>query len=141
MPSFWNQSLWYQTARTPPYHGAAYVLPSNWSFARAPLLSVLPSAQEFILSVMSAKAPCSAHDCTSVLPTSVTSGPEPPAIAVWNFCVACGQGTYWICTAVLGCFWWNSAVTPSRNLVCSGLPSPTCQTTTFAASAPLASSV
>src|SRR3954447_1461721 len=135
-----NQSLWYQTARTPPYQGAAYVLPASWSLARAPLLSVLPSAQEPSLPVMSANAPCSAHDCTSVLPTSVTSGPAPLAIAVWNFWVACGQGMYWTCTAVFGCFWRNSAVTPSRNFVCSGLPSPICQTTIFAGSAPLASS-
>src|SRR5262245_36731327 len=90
---------------------------------------------------MSAKASCSAHDCTSVLPTSVTSGPEPPAIAVWNFWVACGQGMYCTCTSVFGCFCRNSASTPSRNLVCSALPSPICQTTSFAGSAPLAEEV
>src|SRR3954447_11170395 len=57
MPSCLNQDLRYQMARTPPYHGTAYVLPFAWSLASAPLLRFWPSVQEATLPVMSAKAP------------------------------------------------------------------------------------
>src|SRR6476661_1894475 len=48
---------------------------------------------------------------------------------------------YWTCTSVLGCFFWNSTFTPSRNFVCSGLPSPICQTTILAGSWPFLAAV
>src|SRR5690606_14454342 len=77
---------------------------------------------------------------TSVLPSSVTSGPSPPAAALWKVVATCGQGTYLISTSVSGCSALKSASTASRNSVCSGVPSPIIQTLSFAGDSPSASS-
>lgn len=100
----------------------------------------MPSVQPFIRSVTSASASCAAQPWVSVLPSSVMSGPSPPASAAWNFFGASSQGMYWTTTSVSGCFCRNSVSTPSRNLVCASLPSPIIQTVSLLLSAALSSS-
>lgn len=69
----------------------------------------------------------------------MTSGPSPPASAAWNFFGASSQGMYWTTTSVSGCFFLNSASTPSRNLVWASPPSPIIQTVSLLLSAALSS--
>ena len=100
----------------------------------------LPSDQPLNLSETSARASCAAQPCVSVLPSSVTSGPSPPASAAWNFFGASSQGMYCTTTSVSGCFFLNSASTLSRNLVWASPPSPIIHTVSLLLSAALSSS-
>src|ERR1700761_675602 len=115
MPAFLNWSVRYHTARTPPNHGTAYVVPPWVSLASMPGTRPLVPDQLLRSLLSEARMPLAASVGVSVLPSSVMSGMFLPLdSALFQSVVRLLHGIQSTLTWVLaycGNCLWNSATT------------------------------
>src|SRR3984885_14618238 len=132
MPAFVNWSVRYQTARTPPNHGTAKVVPSWVSLASMPGTMPLVPDQLLRSLVSGARMPLAASVGVSVLPSSVMSGMFlPDESALFQSVVRLVHGIHLTTTLVLaycGNSLWNAAATPFIQVTWDGTEPPIRQT-------------
>src|SRR6202012_4562343 len=136
MPAFLNWSVRYQTARTPPNHGTAKVVPSWVSLASMPGTMPLVPDQLLRSVVSGARMPLAASVGVSVLPSSVMSGMFlPDDSALFQSVVRLPHGIQSTLTWVLaycGNSLWNSATTPFIQVTWDATDPPIRQTVSVA---------
>src|SRR5882724_10871947 len=132
MPAFLNWSVRYHTARTPPNHGTAEVVPPWVSLASMPGTRPLVPDQLLRLPLSEERMPLAASVDVSVLPSSVMSGTfllddSAPFQSVVRLPHGIQSTLTWVLAYCGNCL-WNSATTPFIQVTCDGTEPPIRQT-------------
>src|SRR5690625_4797109 len=109
--------------RTPAYQGMPYMRPSRVPASARPSISPSARPSASMSSVRSSMPPASANSGTQVVPTSATSGPDPPAMAVTNLSWAPSQGWTWTSRVAPVCSVKASLSAVTYSLVLALVPS------------------